>query len=161
MVPKARYMLDFRLMPEAVENQGETFIKSCLKGGGEFMAFLYNNYFHNLCKDTSVSYTAGDFGISENRMSPREYILYIDLPREHYDSTVYCTAYAIAYQKSMLGKISYARFYTVEASVFGTGCIGTMQGGTHVNYGDAHPEAGENIRAIYKLYRKTISGENG
>ena len=154
MVPKARYTLDFRLIPETIQNQAETFIKSCLQHREEYMAYLFNNYFQNICIDNRIQYTPGDFCITENKMSGKDRILYIELPQQYYDSTVYCTAYAIAYSTSMFGKIQKARFFSVEGSVFGTGCIGSVHpNGQHINYGDAFPSRGENLTAIYKLYK--------
>ena len=154
MVPKARYNLDFRLIPETIQKQAETFIKNCLTNREEYMAYLFNNYFHSLCKDNSVRYTPGDFRITDNKMSGKDRILYIELPRQYYDSTVYCTAYAVAYRVSLFGKIQNARYFSVEGSVFGTDCIGSVHpSGRHINYGDAFPTRDENLAAIYKLYK--------
>lgn len=155
MVPKSRYMLDFKLMPETMQNQAETFIKTCLAHKGEYMAHLFNSYFHNMCKDTSITYRPQDFNVSDNKMSGSDRILYIELPDQRYDSTVWCTAYAVAYSKSFFGAIRNVRFFTVEGSLFGTTCIGSMNAeGEHVNYGDAYPTRGANLNAIHRLYQK-------
>lgn len=153
MVPKARYALDFQVMPDTVRKQGETFVKNCLQRKGDYMAHLFNTFFHKLCKDESVTYYPRDFHVTENKMPGSARILYIELPEQIYDSTVYCTAYAVAYTKPLFGSIRNVKFFTVEKSLLGTTCIGTMEpDGHHVNFGGAFPTAAENLRKIAKLY---------
>ena len=149
MKNNTRHTMDFQVMPDLIGKSGSTFVKRCLKEKERHICEIYNYFFQKVFKNFQITYNEKDFCISDHKMSGHQRILYISLPPKHDDSTVFCTAYAVFYEKNLFG-IGNTQFYTVEASVFNTTCIGTMSpDGTHLNFGEAYPTREQNLQAIY------------
>jgi hypothetical protein len=141
-------------MPEKMETQPETVIQGCLAKREAYLAELFNDFYHNICEDRSVTYLPEDFTVTVADITKTDRVIYAELPEDQDGGRMYCMAYAFVYKTTETGGVSDAVYYTVEASDSGIPCFGKMTSyGLHSNFGDIFPTRKENIKAIYKLSR--------
>lgn len=157
-----RYNLEFRILPAYVQRDPGAFLEQCLKNPPKYFFELFHTYYKTIPDQASIlpelkAFTRKDFSSEEWIYSDGTHILYIQLPQIRGGAHVYCTAYAFAFD-SIRSRDS-IRFFTVEESVFGTSCIGTMtdQGG-HLNLGDGGADQDENIRELYRITTDRAEG---
>ena len=161
-----RYIIDFRFMPEIIANQGEDFIKNCLARKEECMCCLFVNLYGKMLRgvsyDSSIKgFKPNQFGVTHKIAENGWEVLYITLPEDPFGAQMYCTAYAVAFRRSRGNsfvfwkkneKISDICFFTVEKSIFGTDCIGSMTTeGDHLNYGSSTGSAEGDIKRILEI----------
>lgn len=138
-----RHQLDFTVMPQLFYRDKEAFLKSALNKKETFFCDLFTQHYTwanpIYYPDSPRSFRESDFSLYLHSLPGGKNILYISLPEEHEGSTVFCTAYALTYQKGFLSHKN-IRFFTVEESIMGTTCIGQVPAeGGHINCG---PTAG-------------------
>lgn len=145
----ARYLLDFRVMPELLERIGDDYIRRCRELKEDFVCLIFNQFLEKLSGGQAAVCPTDQFRVSEHVLNDRMNLLYIELPAAD-EAPVFCTAYAIAFSDTPDG-IRDVRYYTVERSILGTGCIGSMSADSHLNFGKAYPTVQENVQAIRSL----------
>lgn len=152
MENSVRYDLDFRIIPGMVNDE---FIREILTLRERFFRNFFNRHYQLtyplFFPDAPPRFQDSDFSFTESASADGSHLIYVTLPEEHRGSFVYCTAYAFAFRQ--IGpEITDIRFFTVEHSDLGTGCIGTMaKGTTHLNLAPAADTAEGNKERIHKI----------
>lgn len=146
-----RYQIDFHLIPSLFHHDKYRFSEVFAEAADEFLAYVYNRadiaskqevFVHSLKYDAKSHFT-----VYQKDHPGGIRIIYVTLPPVDDGSHVYCTAYALVLVKGE------PNFYTIEESVFGTTCIGTVdQEENHINMGDAGKSVEENMEILYSFF---------
>lgn len=147
-----RYHIDFDIIPSLYHKDPESFAEAFAMGADELLAKIYTDVYKesdsNCSGETGRQFSKTDFRVFTKIYYFTPSIHYVTLPPSEDGSHVYCTAFALTVKKDKVN------FYTIEKSVLGTTCIGTVdQNGHHVNFGPAGHSVAENIEIIRRIER--------
>lgn len=143
-----RHQIDFQLIPALYHKDPKAFAVTFALAAGELLANIYTDVYKEIKPkhfwQKSRQFSKEDFKVRKELYPDGVHIIYVTLPPVDDGSHVYCTAYAL-----VIGD-NEAKFYTVEKSVFGTTCIGTVdENGHHINLGDAGSSTEENMEILH------------
>lgn len=145
-----RYHVDFDLVPSIYHKNPGEFALSFSANAEEMLANIYTYIYSHIKPDhfwqRRPKFSKTDFQVLRKKYPDGLSITYVLLPPLTDQSLVYCTAYAVTIWKNE------AHFYTIEQSVTGTSCIGSVaKDGTHINYGSKALSVEENLAFIHSL----------
>lgn len=148
-----RHTIDFELIPTLFYNDRKAFSEGFLNYPEGLLAEIFNQVYDHIFKETPRSrrkiFSKRDFSSYKKSYRDGATICLVTMPApEPEDSShVYCTACAIAVRGTN------AQLFTVEKSVFGTTCIGSVaEDMTHINMGNAEETVEKNLARIAQLF---------
>lgn len=150
--PIIRYKLDFQLLPILFHTDKKEFSKVFMEFPAELLAEMYTQVYETAFSGQPGQmpriFSESDFSVRRKTYPGGAKICLVLLPplTGEDGSHVYCTAYAMAVSGNFI------QLYTIEKSVFGTTCIGTVdKDGNHINLGDAGKTVEENLTRIARM----------
>lgn len=148
-----RYQIDFQMIPSLFYENKDGFRTQLLMESERVLADVYTNAHRELQGGTPglrfISFRPVNFLVQKRSYSGDRQLVYISVPKPAEDdsSHVYCEAFALV---SVGDSIS---LYTVEKSVFGTSCIGSVdRTGGHHKLGSASKSTKENVDMLCKRF---------
>lgn len=148
-----RYQIDFQMIPSLFYENKDGFRTRLLMAPESILADVYTNAHRKLQGGTPglrfITFRPVDFLVQKRSYSGDRQLVYVSVPKPAEDdgSHVYCEAFALV---SVGDSIS---LYTVEKSVFGTSCIGSVdRTGGHHNLGSAGKSTKENVEMLCKRF---------
>lgn len=148
-----RYQIDFQIIPSLFYENKDGFRTQLLMAPESVLADVYTNAHRELQGGTPglrfISFRPVDFLVQKRSYSGDRQLVYVAVPSPAEDdgSHVYCEAFALV---NTCDSIS---LYTVEKSVFGTSCIGSVdRTGAHHNLGSAGKSTKENVEMLCKRF---------
>lgn len=148
-----RYQIDFQMIPSLFYENKDGFRTRLLMAPESILADVYTNAHRKLQGGTPglrfITFRPVDFLVQKRSYSSDRQLVYVSVPKPAEDdgSHVYCEAFALV---SVGDSIS---LYTVEKSVFGTSCIGSVdRTGSHHNLGSAGKSTKENVEMLCKHF---------
>lgn len=150
---QVRAEIDFRLIPKLFYMNKDAFSMTFLNAPQRFLAQIYNDFYKRVTStffQRAKYFSEKDFSVEIKTFPSNIKIVYVSLPPIEDRSPVFCTAYALVVCHKDTS------FYTIEDSVLGTTCIGTIdEDGNHINYGPAGSSPKENMDILYQMCAKT------
>ena len=148
-----RYQIDFQMIPSLFYENKDGFCTRLLMAPESILADVYTNAHRKLQGGTPglrfLTFRPVDFLVQKRSYSSDRQLVYVSVPKPAEDdgSHVYCEAFALV---SVGDSIS---LYTVEKSVFGTSCIGSVdRAGSHHNLGSVGKSTKENVEMLCKHF---------
>lgn len=148
-----RYQIDFQMIPSLFYENKDGFRTHLLMAPESILADVYTNAHRKLQGGTPglrfITFRPVDFLVQKRSYSSDRQLVYVSVPKPAEDdgSHVYCEAFALV---SVGDTIS---LYTVEKSVFGTSCIGSVdRTGSHHNLGSVGKSTKENVEMLCKHF---------
>ncbi len=148
-----RYQIDFQMIPSLFYENKDGFRTHLLMAPESILADVYTNAHRKLQEGAPglrfITFRPVDFLVQKRSYSSDRQLVYVSVPKPAEDdgSHVYCEAFALV---SVGDSIS---LYTVEKSVFGTSCIGSVdRTGSHHNLGSAGKSTKENVEMLCKHF---------
>ena len=148
-----RYQIDFHMIPSLFYENKDGFRTHLLMAPEHTLADVYTNAYRKLQGGTPglcfITFRPVDFLVQKRSYAGDCQLVYISVPKPAEDdgSHVYCEAFALV---SICDSIS---LYTIEKSVFGTSCIGSVdRTGSHHNLGSAGKSTKENVEMLCKHF---------
>lgn len=142
------YVLHFQFIPSLFHKDKDAFMMAFGLAPDEFMAKVYTEVYQAVKPkhfwQRKKIYPKENFKPYKKLYPDGTMISYVALPEMKDDSHVYCKAYALVMTSD--GR----KFYTIEESVFGTTCIGTVdENGHHISFGKAGNSVEENMEILH------------
>lgn len=142
------YLLHFQLIPALYHKDKDAFMIAFGLAPDEFLANIYTEVYQQIKPkrfwQRKKVYPKEEFKAYKKLYPDGIMVSYVTLPEMEDGSHVYCTAYALVMASEETS------FYTIEKSVFGTTCIGTVdENGNHINLGHAGNSPEENMEILH------------
>lgn len=154
----ARYELDFGIIPKIFHKDPTDFITRCLRSKDGYVCAMFNRYYELVNKvyflDNPKHFETNQFGLIKQRLSGGVQMAYITLPSEHEGSLVYCTAYAVVWQKGFF-RFKNPRLFHIVRNLGGVMTVCTVDAeGNYTDHGPTTGTAEEDMARIGEIIQK-------
>ena len=149
----ARYELDLYMIPKIFHKDPADFIVRCQRTKGGYLSALFNKYYDIANSvfffNNPKHFQESDFTITEATPVKGQHVLCLTLPSEHEGSLVYCTGFAIAYEKKLFA-VKNPRFFLIERQLGGVFRIGSVD--AEGSYTDLCASSGNPVEDIPRIH---------